>query len=46
MDVGTQHTASVYEPPTLAEIGAFADLTRGDPEGPDVEDSAYYCRVC
>jgi hypothetical protein len=45
MDVGTEHIASVYEPPILAEIGAFADFTRGA-EGPDLEDSTFFCRVC
>ncbi|MGH8900184.1 MAG: lasso RiPP family leader peptide-containing protein [Egibacteraceae bacterium] len=46
MDVRAEHPASVYEPPILAEIGAFADLTRGDPEGPDEEEFDYYCIVC
>lgn len=41
-----EELASVYEPPMLVEMGAFADLTRGDPSGPDMEEFGFYCRVC
>ncbi|MEV0354029.1 lasso RiPP family leader peptide-containing protein [Nonomuraea sp. NPDC050680] len=27
------HTPAAYEPPALAEVGDFADLTRGFPSG-------------
>ncbi|MGH8933471.1 MAG: lasso RiPP family leader peptide-containing protein [Egibacteraceae bacterium] len=46
MDAQTQELGSVYESPMLAEMGAFADLTRGDPQGPDMEEFGFYCRVC
>ncbi|UGY92928.1 lasso RiPP family leader peptide-containing protein [Streptomyces gobiensis] len=27
----------VYEPPALVEVGEFAELTRGIPEGPELD---------